>query len=139
MLNRTLAGENGNITTLLDLKTQVAQWLRFERKQYTSNRMREKEKRGTIFTVWFSLWDISYHSQLDNDDALEAIRQSIDALFKQLGVIADSWPLGTGINLAQSHGTRFPAGMVDEENRGWGIRPFCRCPAQRHSASPAIE
>lgn len=95
---------------LSDLKTQVAQWLRFERKQYTSSRMGEKEKRGTIFTVWFALWDIWYYSQLNSDDASAAIRQSMDTLFEQLEIIADNWPTGAKIILPEAMDPTFLPG-----------------------------
>ncbi|KAL8839792.1 MAG: hypothetical protein Q9170_001603 [Blastenia crenularia] len=110
VLNRTLAADRGDVTRLSDLKTQVAQWLKFEKKQYTSSRMREKEKRGSIFTVWFSLWDIWYYSQLTGDDASEAIRQSMDTLFEQLGIIADHWPLGAKIILPEAMDPTFLPG-----------------------------
>ncbi|KAL8858076.1 MAG: hypothetical protein Q9178_005401 [Gyalolechia marmorata] len=110
VLNRTLPAGHGEVTMLSDLKTQVSQWLRFERKQYTSSRMREKEKQGTIFTVWFSLWDIWYYSQLNPDDASDAIRQSIDTLFEQLGVIADHWPMGAKIILPEAMDPTFLPG-----------------------------
>ncbi|KAL8881059.1 MAG: hypothetical protein Q9198_001656 [Flavoplaca austrocitrina] len=102
VLNRTLPTGHGEVVMLPDLKTQVSQWLRFEKKQYTSSRMREKEKRGTIFTVWFSLWDIWYYSQLNSDEASKAIEESIDTLFEQLGVICDHWPMGAKIILPEA-------------------------------------
>lgn len=95
---------------LSDLKTQVKQWLRFEKKQYTSSRVRAKEKRGTIFTVWFSLWDIWYYSQLSTDDASKAIAQSIDTLFEQFGIIADNWPSGAKIILPEAMDPTFLPG-----------------------------
>ena len=107
---RTLNAGQDDVTLLSDLKTQVAQWLKFEKKQYTSSRRREKEKRGTIFTVWFSLWDIWYYSQLTNNDASEAIRQSIDTLFEQLSIIADHWPLGAKIILPEAMDPTFLPG-----------------------------
>ncbi|KAI4185311.1 MAG: hypothetical protein L6R41_004198 [Letrouitia leprolyta] len=110
ILNRTLGAEHGDVTMLSDLKTQVAQWLKFEKKQYTSSRMRDKEKRGTIFTVWFSLWDIWYYSQLTSDAASEAIRLSMDTLFEQLGIIADHWPLGAKIILPEAMDPTFLPG-----------------------------
>ncbi|KAL8768347.1 MAG: hypothetical protein Q9209_005381 [Squamulea sp. 1 TL-2023] len=110
ILNRTLPAGHGEITMLSDLKTQVSQWLRFERKQYTSSRMREKEKRGTIFTVWFSLWDIWYYSQLNSDEASVAVRQSIDSLFEQLELIADHWPIGAKIILPEAMDPTFLPG-----------------------------
>lgn len=110
----TLGGEHGKVTTLSDLRSQVAQWLRFEKKQYMSSRLREKEKRGTIFTVWFSLWDIWYYSQLNGDDAAEAVRQSVDSLFEQLNIIADNWPSGAKMIL--------PEAMDPTFLPGWSMR-----------------
>ena len=102
VLNRTWGADHGEVTMLSDLKTQVQQWLRFEKKQYTSSRMRTKERRGTIFTVWFSLWDIWYYSQLSSVDATEAIAQTVDTLFEQLAIIADHWPLSAKIILPEA-------------------------------------
>ncbi|KAL8968736.1 MAG: hypothetical protein Q9183_002321 [Haloplaca sp. 2 TL-2023] len=102
VLNRTFRADHGEVTMLSDLKTQVQQWLRFEKKQYTSSRMRTKERRGTIFTVWFSLWDIWYYSQLSSVDATEAITQTVDTLFEQLAIIAENWPLGAKIILPEA-------------------------------------
>ncbi|KAL8803164.1 MAG: hypothetical protein Q9182_003336 [Xanthomendoza sp. 2 TL-2023] len=101
VLNRTSPARTEGIM-FFDLQTQVSQWLRFERKQDTSSRLRVQEKRGTIFTVRFSLWDIWYSSQLDDDDASETIRQSVDSLFEQLETIADSWPTGAKIILPEA-------------------------------------
>ncbi|KAL8873206.1 MAG: hypothetical protein Q9174_001289 [Haloplaca sp. 1 TL-2023] len=113
VLNRTLGVDHGEVTMLSDLKTQVQQWLRFEKKQYTSSRMRTKERRGTIFTVWFSLWDIWYYSQLPSVDATEAIAQTVDTLFEQLAIIADNWPLGAKIILPEAMDPTFlPAWTV---------------------------
>ncbi|KAL8710308.1 MAG: hypothetical protein Q9220_005078 [cf. Caloplaca sp. 1 TL-2023] len=114
VLNRTLAPEHGDLIMLSDLKAQVSQWLRFEKKQYASSRRSKKEKMGTIFTVWFSLWDIWYYSQLANGDAAEAIDQSIDTLFEQLGIIADNWPSGAKIIL--------PEAMDPTFLPGWSLR-----------------
>ena len=114
ILNKTLTPEKEEIVPLPDLKTQVSQWLRFEKKQYTSSRKREKEKKGTIFTVWYSLWDIWYYSQKSSDEASKAITQSIDTLFEQLGVIAENWPTGAKIII--------PEAMDPTFLPGWQIR-----------------
>ncbi|KAL8952912.1 MAG: hypothetical protein Q9222_001202 [Ikaeria aurantiellina] len=110
VLNRTLAAEHGDVTMLSDLKTQISQWLRFEKKHYASSRRGKKERMGTIFTVWFSLWDIWYYSQLATDDAAEAINQSIDTLFEQLGIIAENWPSGAKIILPEAMDPTFLPG-----------------------------
>ena len=110
VLNGTLNSEQGDITPLPDFKMQVEQWLRFEKKQFTSSRMREKEKKGTIFTVWFSLWDLWYYSQKSNDDGSKAVSQSLDALFEQLGVIADNWQSDVKIILPEAMDPTFLPG-----------------------------
>lgn len=123
VLNRTLPAGHGEVTMLSDLSTQVSQWLRFERKQYTSSRMREKEKRGTIFTVWFSLWDIWYYSQLNSDDAAQAVRESIDTLFDQLAVIADHWPMETKIILPEAMDPTFLPAWLTQRTGPAGSDP----------------
>ncbi|KAI4203303.1 MAG: hypothetical protein LQ350_002000 [Teloschistes chrysophthalmus] len=110
VLNRTLGADHGETTALSDLKTQVRQWLRFEKKQYMTSRTREKERRGTVFTVWFSLWDIWYYSQLDGEAASKAVTQSMDTLFAQLEIIADNWPPGAKIILPEAMDPTFLPG-----------------------------
>ena len=49
--------------------------------------------KGTIFSVWFSLWDVWYDSQRSKEDSEKAIEDTINALFVQLDVLAKHWPL----------------------------------------------
>lgn len=109
VLNKTLASEP-DATPLPDFKAQVDQWLRFEKKQYTSSRMREKEKKGTIFTVWFSLWDLWYYSKKTSDEGSKAISQSMDSLFEQLARIADTWPSDVKIIIPEAMDPTFLPG-----------------------------
>lgn len=77
---------------LADLETQIRQWLRFEKQQYGTSRVSEVERNGTVFTMWFSLWDLWYYSEKDMADAQYAVTKAIDILFEQLDVIAENWP-----------------------------------------------
>ncbi|KAL8807330.1 MAG: hypothetical protein Q9200_004722 [Gallowayella weberi] len=120
VLNRTLPARNKELM-LSDLKTQASQWLRFEGKQYTSSWLRVQEKRGTIFTVWFSLRDIWYSSQLNDNDASGAIRQSVDILFEQLDTIADSWPTGAKIILPEAMDPTFLPGWSMKRTEPGGL------------------
>ena len=50
------------------------------------------ERNGTVFTIWFSLWDLWYYSERDIVDAESAVTRTMDTLFEQLDVMADEWP-----------------------------------------------
>lgn len=82
--------ENAGAQPLADLKTQVAHWIRFEREQSTGH-PHNLEGDGTIFTIWFSLWDLWYFSKGTKDEASEAVNRTMDTLFEQLDVIAEHW------------------------------------------------
>jgi len=73
------------------LRTQVQQWIRFEKSQYMSSRIRERERKGTIFTVWFSLWDLWYNSSRTREEASKTIEETVDTLFEQLNKVAKHW------------------------------------------------
>lgn len=75
-----------------DLASQIQEWLKFETQLYGTSRVGELERNGTIFTVWFSLWDLWYYSEKNTIDAQYAVTETIDMLFKHLDVIADNWP-----------------------------------------------
>ena len=97
LTNRTNFNEttDGVLTSgepLADLKTQVQQWLKFEKQQYASSRVSHMERNGTVFTLWFSLWDLWYYSGRDIVDAESAVTRTMDTLFEQLDLIADEWP-----------------------------------------------
>lgn len=74
---------------LADLKTQVAQWIRFERERSSIGRGHDFKRDGAIFVVWFSLWDLWYFSKKTKDEASEAVDRTMDTLFEQLDVIAE--------------------------------------------------
>ena len=91
ILNSTVNKSKIAEEPLADLKTQVQQWIRFENKQRMSSRTRETEKKGTIFTVWFSLWDLWYYSNKTQAEASEAIEETVNTLFEQLDLVAEHW------------------------------------------------
>lgn len=91
LLSSTVNKGNEAEEPLADLKTQVQQWIRFEKGQRMSSRIREMEKKGTIFTVWFSLWDLWYYSNKTQAEASKAIEETVDTLFEQLDLVAEHW------------------------------------------------
>lgn len=56
-----------------------------------TSRIREMERKSTIFTVWFSLWDLWYHSNKTRAEAQKAIEKTVDILFEQLNEVAAHW------------------------------------------------
>lgn len=91
IFNKTRHVGEGAEEPIAALRTQVQQWIRFEKSQYMSSRLRERERKSTIFTVWFSLWDLWYHSSKTRDEASKAINETIDTLFEQLNEVAEHW------------------------------------------------
>ncbi len=90
--NNTLITDFALEEPLVDLETQIQQWLEFEKQQYGTSRVSEVERNGTVFTMWFSLWDLWYYSEKNMADAQYAVTKAIDILFEQLDVIAKNWP-----------------------------------------------
>lgn len=83
--------ENDGFQPLRDLKTQVAQWIRFESERYSIGHPRDLEGEGTVFIIWFSLWDLWYSSKSTKDEASIAVNRTMDTLFEQLDMIAEHW------------------------------------------------
>lgn len=76
---------------LADFKAQVQQWIAFEKQQIGTGRETEAAKLGTVFIVWFSLWDVWYLSGANLEMARTAIRKTLDVLFEQLDTLAENW------------------------------------------------
>lgn len=95
---------------LADLKTQIQEWLDFEKKQYATDRVSQSERNGTIFTMWFSLWDLWYISMMNISDAEIAITRTVDTLFAQLDMIADNWPAETKVIMPEAVDVTFLPG-----------------------------
>ena len=108
--NSTLAAGFEIAEPLADLKTQVQQWLRFEKDQYGNSRISELERNGTVFTLWFSLWDLWYYSEKTFGEAEVAVTKSMDSLFEQLDRIAENWPSELKIVMPEAIDTTFLPG-----------------------------
>ena len=74
-----------------DLRIQVQQWLAFEKTQFGTSRSKEEVKQGTVFSVYFSIWEIWYFSGGVYSNAQVAVTKSIETLFEQLDLIAENW------------------------------------------------
>lgn len=92
LLDNISNSENEGAQALADLKTQVAHWIRFEKGRHSVGRLHDLERDGTIFTIWFSLWDLWYFSKGTKEEASKAVNRTMDTLFEQLNVIAEQWP-----------------------------------------------
>lgn len=95
---------------LSDLKTQVQQWLKFEKQQYGTSRVSEAERNGTVFAIWLSLWDLWYYSETEIADAQYAVTKTMDTLFEQLDVIRENWPSEMKIIMPEAVDTTFLPG-----------------------------
>ena len=92
----------GVIDSLAALQRQVQAWISFEKSQYGTPRTKEVERRGTIFAVWFSLWDLWHTSGNQSSESEEIVTKSLDDLFRQLDIIAEEWPLQPQIVLVDA-------------------------------------
>lgn len=108
--NSTLVTDFEIAKPLADLKTQVQQWLKFEKEQYGNSRVSEVERNGTIFTIWFSLWDLWYYSEKTIEEAEVAVTKTMDSLFEQLDLIAENWPSELKIIMPEAIDTTFLPG-----------------------------
>ena len=97
---------------LADLKTQVQQWLQFEKQQYNNGRVSQVERNGTVFTIWFSLWDLWYYSEKTIAEAEMAVSKTMDTLFDQLDLIAENWPVEMKIIIPEAIDTTFLPGWA---------------------------
>lgn len=88
--------ENESVLLPADLKTQVAQWIRFEKEQHMRHYLRRMGQE-TIFTVWFSIWDIWHFSKSSRDEGSKAVAKAMDSLFEQLDVLVEHWPDGVKV------------------------------------------
>lgn len=112
LLNKTFNHGKEAEEPLADLKTQIQQWIKFEKKQYMSSRIRESERKGTIFTVWFSLWDLWYYSRKTKDEASKAVEQTVDKLFEQLNEVAKNWEGNLKVVMPEAIDPTFLPGWV---------------------------
>jgi hypothetical protein len=78
----------GNNMSLIDLRTQVEQFLKYEKEKYRIPQRFRPSDEWTIFAVFFGLWDLLEYSKLEVEFAMRAIDNSIAELFNQLDVLA---------------------------------------------------
>ncbi|KAL5114850.1 slightly ste11-like protein [Pleosporales sp. CAS-2024a] len=86
---------NGYNSSVGDLKTQVEQFLEYEKQKYRIPKSLRPSDDWTVFAVLFGLWDLLEYSKLEAEYAMRAIDRSIAELFGQLDVLASqaSMPL----------------------------------------------
>jgi hypothetical protein len=81
---------NESTPTSFDFKTQVEQYLTYDKGiRRIAQRLRKVDE-WTFFTVYFGLWDLLEYSTLDRESAMRAIDRSIEGLFHSLDVLADN-------------------------------------------------
>lgn len=78
----------GNNSSLIDFKTQVQQFLKYEKAKYRIPQRLRPTDDWTVFTIFFGLWDLLEYSELEKDFAMSAIDNSITELFRQLDLLA---------------------------------------------------
>ncbi|KAF2200507.1 hypothetical protein GQ43DRAFT_70969 [Delitschia confertaspora ATCC 74209] len=84
------ATAEGRIETLalFDFKTQVQQFLAFDKQSSRMSGRRTRQEAST-FTVFFGIWDIWEYAVFSKDTAIHAINLSIDELFRNLDLLAE--------------------------------------------------
>lgn len=132
MMNTTLSNSSSIAECVIaeplaDLKTQVQQWLKFEKQQYDNSRVKQVERNGTIFTMWFSLWDLWYYSEKTIEEAEVAVIKSLDILFEQLDLIAENWPSEMKIIIHEAIDTTFLPGWHSVRTGPRGSDPYGEC------------
>ncbi|KAH3945277.1 hypothetical protein HBI56_073300 [Parastagonospora nodorum] len=81
-----MKGQGDNLS-LIDLKTQVKQFLKYEEKKYRIPRRLRSDDDWTLFAVFFGLWDLLEYSKLEMEFAMRSVDDSIAELFVQLDVL----------------------------------------------------
>ena len=123
ILNSSIILALGTAEPLADMKTQVQQWLGFEKQQYDNTRVKKIERSRTIFTVWFSFWDLWYYSEKTVAEAEVAITKTMDTLFEQLDLIAENWPLEMKVIIPEAIDTTFLPGWQSVKTGPKGSDP----------------
>ncbi|KAL9103581.1 MAG: hypothetical protein Q9163_001383 [Psora crenata] len=112
LLNHTDAVVGAWTEPVADMRTQVEQWLLFEKQNMGKSRSQDIERKGTVFTIWFSLWDLWYYSGAEITAAQTAVSNTIDVLFKQLDIIAEHWPSRVKVILPKAVDLTFLPGWL---------------------------
>ncbi|KAF2036037.1 hypothetical protein EK21DRAFT_96032 [Setomelanomma holmii] len=77
-----------DLRTSTDFKTQVQDYLRYEKERYSLPQSLRSTDNWTVFTVYFGLWDLLGFQELEVEFAMHAIDNSITELFRQLDLLA---------------------------------------------------
>ncbi|KAF2796816.1 hypothetical protein K505DRAFT_155678 [Melanomma pulvis-pyrius CBS 109.77] len=80
------AGTRNETLALFDFRTQVQQFIEFDKTRQVSG---DGDDKWTIFTVFFGIWDLLEYSVLDKSDAMHAMDRSVEELFHNLNLLAD--------------------------------------------------
>jgi hypothetical protein len=81
---------NETIPISFDFKTQVEQYLTYDKGiRRIAQRLRKVDE-WTFFTAYFGLWDLLEYSTLSRESAMHAIDRSIEELFRGLDLLADN-------------------------------------------------
>lgn len=83
------AKSNDSTATSFDFKTQVEQFITYNKaRRIIPQRFRTVDE-WTYFTVFFGLWDLLEYSAVEKRIGMTAIEKSIEALFRELDVLAE--------------------------------------------------
>jgi len=83
------AGSNETTVTPFDFKTQVEQYITYDKGRRVIPQSLRKGDEWTFFTVFFGLWDLLEYSTLEKAAAMSAVDKSIASLFLNLDVLAE--------------------------------------------------
>jgi len=81
-----MKGQCDNLS-LIDFKTQVKQFFKYEEKKYRTPERLQSDDDWTLFAVFFGLWDLLECSKLETEFAMRLIDGSIAELFAQLDLL----------------------------------------------------
>ncbi|KAF1977653.1 hypothetical protein BU23DRAFT_270772 [Bimuria novae-zelandiae CBS 107.79] len=88
LLDATSYARNDTIA-VFDFKTQVQQFIEFDKKKWRLPGRDDTDNEQTIFTVFFGTWELLQFSALDKDGAVRAIDRSVKELVHNLDLLAD--------------------------------------------------
>ncbi|KAI4694970.1 uncharacterized protein J4E84_001594 [Alternaria hordeiaustralica] len=83
------AGSNETTVTSFDFKTQMEQYVAYDKGRRVIPERLRKGDEWTFFTVFFGLWDLLEYSTLEKPVAMSAVDKSIESLFHSLDILAE--------------------------------------------------
>ncbi|KAF2017393.1 hypothetical protein BU24DRAFT_149714 [Aaosphaeria arxii CBS 175.79] len=89
VLVKASAGEKNGTLALFDLSTQVQQFLDQEDNGGFLRGRVGRSEGPTMFTIFFGFWDLLEFASLEKQDAIRAVEESIEALFRNLDLLAE--------------------------------------------------